>query len=349
MPVSIRDVAAQAGVSLATVSRVLNRESSARIAPQTRERVEQAAAQLGYHPSAVARALVRRQTDTLGVVLPPTAESPLRSSFFSALLDGVLEAATTANLDTMVFTSRPSWGSRAYLSKLRDGRCDGLILFHQPPDSDIITALLDAAVPSVMVGGWREDLRLPCVDVENTDSFFQITQHLIQQGHRRIAFMSAEKDLYFVKARQTGFRRAFEANGLTLDGAQIVTEMEAWRPELIIRRVEALLALPPETRPTAFCCTGDDIAQVVLSALGRRGVTVPEEVSVTGFNDDIDAGRQHPPLTTMRQPYEGIGTYAIALLRERIADPNAPARKISLPTELVIRGSTAPPPESQDR
>ena len=345
MPVSIREVAAQAGVSLATVSRVLNRESSARIAPQTRERVELAASSLGYHPSAVARALVRRQTDTLGVVLPPTDESPLRNSFFSALLDGVLEAATGANLDTMVFTSRPSWGSRSYLSKLRDGRCDGLILFHQPSDSEIIPALLDASVPSVMVGGWREDPRLPCVDVENTESFYQMTQYLLGLGHRRIALLSAGQELYFVPPRITGFRRAFESNGLIPDETLIITAVEAWKPELVIHWVDALLALSREMRPTALCCTSDDTAQLVLSALGRRGVQVPEEISVTGFNDDINALRQQPPLTTMRQPYEGIGTCAIALLRERIADPSVPARKVNLPTELVRRGSTAPPPK----
>ncbi len=344
MPVSIREVAAEAGVSLATVSRVLNSQSSARIAPLTRARVEQVASQLGYHPSAVARALVRRQTDTLGVVLPPTDESPLRHPFFSALLDGVLQAATTHRRDVMVFTAHPAWEGGASLAKLRDGRCDGLILFYQPPGSIIISALLDAAAPCVLVGDWREDPRLPCVDVENFESSRRITRYLIELGHERIALLSAPIQLYYVSPRIAGYRQALGEHGMAVSDARIVTELASWEPASIVQGVEMLMALPTNERPTALCCTGDDIAALALAALGQLGVRVPEEVSVTGFNDDSSAIRQHPPLTTMRQPYEDIGDRAIALMLAQIENASAPVQKLRLPAELVTRGSTAPPP-----
>ena len=347
MPVSIRDVAAQAGVSLATVSRVLNSKSSAQIAPKTRARVEHAATALGYHPSAIGRALARRQTDTFGIVLPSTRESPLRDSYFSALMDGVLEAATESEMDVVVFTAHASWNDRAYLAKLRDGRCDGLLLFHQPGESEIIPALLDAESPCVLVGDWREDPRLTCVDVESYESARTVVGHLLGLGHRRIALLSTGEGLYYVPPRLIGYRQALSEYGLTADEALIHTDMAPWDPDGVVHRIQSLMSLPAGERPTAFWCTTDNIAAIVQAALSRQGFRVPEDVSVAGFNDDSNAWHQHPPLTTMRQPYVDMGAQAIRLLLERIADPQAPAQKLELPTQLVIRGSTGPAREEE--
>lgn len=326
------------------MSRVLNSKSTAQIAPTTRERVERAAAELSYHPSAVARALVRQQSDTFGVLLPPTPTSPLRHPHFSALLDGVLEAATESEMDVMVFTAHPSGTDQAYLAKLTDGRCDGLLMFFQPPDSGLIPMLLERNAPCILVGDWREDPRLPCVDVENFEAMRQMTQYLLGLGHRRIALLSSEKQFYYIPPRLAGFRQAFLEHGAAAEESLIFTGALPWDAMTVAGPVNAMLALPAEKRPTAVCCTSDDIASLVTTTLHQRGVRVPEDMSVTGFNDDAFAIRQHPTLTSMRQPYEAIGASAIAMLQERLRDPSAPAKKLELPAELIVRGSTGPPP-----
>ena len=345
MPVSIRDVALRAGVSTATVSRVLN-NIAVQIAPETRARVEQAARELQYHPSAVARALVRRQTDTLGVVLPPTQESPVRNAFFSALLDGVLEAASQRRLNIMIFTAQVGPGAQRSLAPLRDGRCDGLLVFYQPPDKDILPALLDARIPCVLVCDWRDDPRLPCVDVENRQAARRMTEYLLGLGHRRIALLGSGLYGDFMTDRIRGYRQALEEFGQAADEDLIVTGLEPWDIPSVFRGVQTLMARPASARPTALMCLTDDIAALALAFLHRRGIAVPEEISVTGFNDDNNALRQHPALTTMRQPYVDLGGCAMDILLERGADDTVPARNLRLPTELVVRGSSAPPTTS---
>ena len=346
MPVSIHEVAARAQVSAATVSRVLN-NTTVQIAAATRERVEQAARELQYQPSAAARALVRRQTDTFGVVLPPTDPSPLRNPFFSALLDGVLEAATARHLNIMVFTGHvgADAGGDRNLRQMRDGRCDGLLVFYQPLDNDILPTLLDANIPCTLVSDWRDDLRLPCVDVENELAAFQLTDYLLDLGHRRIALITSDTYGRFSQLRVAGFQRALKERGLFLSEGDALVATTRWGAEHVFAAVQALMELPLPERPTALMCLTDDLAAVCMSALARLGVRVPEAVSVTGFNDDANAIRQHPALTTIRQPYVKLGECAIDLLLDRITSgADAPARKLLLPTEIVVRDSTAAPP-----
>ncbi len=349
MSSSIRAVAARAGVSPATVSRVLN-NTDVQIAPPTRERVERAARELHYHPSAAARALVRQRTDTLGVVLPPSVESPLRNPFFSALLDGVLEAAGERRLNVMVFTAQTEEGgpgSRS-LGPMRDGRCDGLLVFYQPPGNDILHALLAARIPCALVSDWRDDPRLPCVDVENEAAAFGMAEHLLGLGHRRIALLATDPLSDFARRRIAGFRRALRARGLPETEDSLVTGLAPWDAPSVFARIDALMRRPRNERPTALMCLGDDLAAVCLTGLLRAGLRVPKDVSLTGFNDDVNATRQHPALTTVRQPYLSLGGCAVDLLLERIAaGADAPARKLRLPTELIVRGSTAPPPEER--
>ena len=342
----IEEVAARAGVSPTTVSRVLN-NAAVQIAAGTRERVERAARELRYQPSAVARALVRRQTGALGVVLPPTSEPPLRNPFFSALLGGVLEAATLRHRNVMVFTSQT--GEEAQRSRslahMRDGRCDGLIVFYQPSDNDILPTLLSSHVPCVLVSDWRDDPRLPCVDVQNEAATYGAADYLLELGHRRIAFLATEWHGLFSQQRVDGYHRALRERGLPGRAGLLVTGLRSWDVPTIFSRVEELMRLPDAQRPTALMCPSDDIAAACLAALARLGRRVPEDVSVTGFNDDDNARRQHPALTTVRQPYLQLGEAALDLLLERIAGGDeAPARKLRLPTELVVRGSTGPPP-----
>ena len=347
MPISIREVAARAGVSPATVSRVLNK-TAVQIAPETRLRVEAAASELQYHPSAVARALVRRQTDTLGVLLPPVAGLPVRNAFFSALLDGVLEAATERHLNVMIFTGQTGEDTHRSMAPLCDGRCDGLLVFYQPPTGNLLPALLKAQIPCVLVSDWREDTRLPCVDVENRESAQAMTRWLIELGHTRVALLGTGPEDHFMQRRLEGYQAALVDEEIEFDESLLALRLNAADVASVIACVEAFMSKPPAERPTAMMCLSDDIAALCTMALGSCGVSVPQQVSVTGFNNDSNALRSYPALTTMGQPYPALGRCAIDLLLERIAGgPDLPARKLRLPTELVVRDSTAPPPSQK--
>ena len=341
MQVSIREVAARAGVSLGTVSKVLNESATAQIASGTRDRVRRAAMDLGYHPSAVARALVRKQMDTIGVVLPRGTASPVRHPFFASLFDGVLQAAARHSQNTTIFTGVQWQDAEHSLRLYRDGRCDGLILFFQLPESDIVSALVDAQMPLVLVDDVRDDPRVTCVDVDNVRAAQEMTEYLIGMGHRRIALFCEAPFLNYVGPRREGYLQAMRSAGIPVDPDLVLYEKYGEIEEQIVH----LLNLPSEQRPTAVFCTGDSLASVVLQTAPRCGLQVPQDLSVAGFNDDGTAERQYPPLTTMRQPYEQIGEYAVTLLQEQIQDISARGQRKFLTAELVQRGSTAPPPD----
>jgi DNA-binding LacI/PurR family transcriptional regulator len=341
VPISIRDVAASAGVSLGTVSKVLNERAGAQIAPETRERVRRAARELGYHPSAVARALVRKQMDTLGLVLPPGSTSPIRAPFFSALVDGIFQAAAERRQNITVFTGHRWRNAQESLPYYRDGRCDGLLLCFQLPESDIVTALLDARIPMVTLNDIHDDPRATTVDVDNIAGAREMTAYLLSIGHRNIGLICGLASLNFVAPRIEGYKRALSAAGVPFDPA-LVAAGESTRRS-IAEQVDTLLTLPIARRPTALFCLSDGLATDTFIALAARGVRIPQEISVAGFNDDGSASWHEPPLTTMRQPFVDLGERAIDLLIERIKDPSLPAVVEFLKTELVVRGSTAPP------
>ena len=340
MPVSIREVAAHAGVSLGTVSKVLNDSVGSQIASDTRERVRYSAKALGYHPSAVARALVRKQMDTIGVILPPGQSSPIRAPFFAAVFDGVLQAAAAHRQNVTLFTGHP-WQDAAHsLRVYRDGRCDGLIAFFQPHESDILSSLVEANMPLVLMNDVREDTRITCVDVDNVLGAFEMTQYLLDLGHRRIALLCGYPYLNYVPTRREGYLQALTAAGISPDPRWVIDDQKGTLDE----QVELLLSLPDDARPTAFFCFDDGIASHALQILARRGIRVPEEFSVAGFNDDSAADRQHPPLTTVHQPYEMLGERAVTLLLQQIENIDLRGTREFIPAKLVRRDSTAAPP-----
>ncbi|MBC8140507.1 MAG: LacI family DNA-binding transcriptional regulator [Armatimonadetes bacterium] len=342
MPVSIREVAARAGVSLGTVSKVLNDSIGAQIAAGTRDRVRVAARELGYYPSAVARALVRQRTDTLGVIFPQfNSESPIRGGFFSLVFNEILESAHVRKQDVTILSGRSWVDSPTSLPMFRDGRCDGYFVFFQHDDSDLLTAFASVNLPFVLVNDCRDDERIACVDVDNRDSGRRATQFLLQMGHQRIAHLPGNLPHAPVEGRLQGYRDALEEAGIAFDTR--FAPPGDYFFDSVTERVTNLMALPPGERPTALFCGSDGIASNALRALGRLGLRVPEDVSVLGHDDLPDAAQEHPPLTTMRQPFPAIGKAVVDELLAIIAKTATPGRKQLLPTQLVVRQSVAPP------
>lgn len=341
---TIKDIAKASRVCPATVSNVLN--NSRPVHPRTRERVLEAARNARYRPNAVARALVGKQMNTLGIVYLHRADDANLDPYFVAMLDGVLAEARRHRQNVTLCTSG-SWDDDAMLlPSLCDSRCDGIILV-VPPEGDIIGPGLESAgVPYVIIGSQTLNPATPSVDVDNEQGAAAIVQHLIDQGHQRIALLVPELDkkMSYVSERCAGYRRALAANGIAFDSSLV--KAHAFGHMANRSAVEALMAYPRARRPTALFSTFDLGAIDALYILREMGLRVPDDISVAGFDDIAAAATSAPPLTTIRQPFREIGARATAKLLMQIGRAGDAAGRDILPTQLIMRESVAPPPIS---
>lgn len=345
MAISIYEVAAEAKVSIATVSRVLNGRPAAQVAVATQKRVREAARRLDYHPSGVARGLARGRMNTIGLVLYYEQPSVTSDPYLGPCLDGILSVHKREHQNTILFT-KSSWAEALeHLPSFRNGYCDGLMLILPKTDSAIVEALAGLEVPFLLVGDSRDDPGLLCVDVDNVAGGRAAVQFLIGLGHRRIAAFCGSADFRSSGQRLEGYQQALESAGIVYDPALVRQGSYFPEPGSCEANVQALLKLPLPERPTAIFCFNDNLAIDTLQALQKHGITVPREMSVIGFDDIPAATAVRPALTTMRQPIHAIGERAAELLLARINGVVVPERKNLLAAEIVVRESTAAPPK----
>lgn len=343
---TIKDVARLSGVSTTTVSYVINNGPRG-VDPVTKERILQIMEQLQYHPSTMARGLSQKRLNCVGIVFPQPDQRLVADSYFSAILDGVVETATSRKQNIMLYTGL-EWEGRVSMPAFLDRRVDGLVLISPDVDSDIVPALADAGVPFVLISDAEVDSRVIRIGSDNTDAMQQIVDHLAQLGHRRIAFLSGEMNSPSTLPRQEGFKQALERCGLP------------FAPELLTigsysrywGHVGMLEMLRMENPPTAVFACGDGIATGVYDACAEMGVSIPNQLSVVGFDDAPYASYLSPPLTTMRQPLQEMGREAACELLAGLgaeddeadtALPEQPREPLIFQTRLIVRGSTAPP------
>lgn len=334
MRATIRDVAREADVSIATVSRVLN--DSGPVKPATRERVLAAAARLRYSPSSAARSLITRQTKTLGVLLPD-----LYGEFFSELIRGIDRVAREAGYHILVSTShnqRPE--VEAALQAMR-GRVDGLIVMAPDRDVDELAALLAKPLPTVLLNQRTVDGGpVNRINIDNEGGARALVEHLVEAGHRRIALIGGPAANLDAEARRRGYRAALEAAGLP-----VVPELEFHGDFTEAGGHEAAQALLRlEERPTAVFAANDAMAIGALHAFVEAGLTIPADISLAGFDDIPMARYLRPSLTSVRVPIQELGSRATARLLELLAgEADDEAWDVVLPTELVVRASSGAP------
>jgi LacI family transcriptional regulator len=342
--VTLKEVAAEAGVSMMTVSAALRGAADDKypVAEATRERVHAAARKLRYFPSAVAQGMRGRRINALGVVLINPEARLQGDAYVCGVLDGIISVANAEGQNTTLFTGR-RWSSAAEsLPVFCDGRTDGLIILSPSPDSDIVSALLEAGLPFVLISGQSDDPRVSSVDIDHIAPTGALVAHLLGLGHRRIAFLPGRAASRSARMRHEGYRAALETAGVPYDPALVLPGFYSIASGM--ERVERLLGLPAAARPTAICCGNDQIAIGALRALAAAGVRVPDDISVTGFDDIPEAAALAPPLTTIRQPLEAMGRRAARLLLDTIDAGSPLGVRELLPTEIVYRRSVAPPP-----
>jgi DNA-binding LacI/PurR family transcriptional regulator len=348
-PVSIRDVAAAAGVSVATVSRALGPNSdSVQMRPETRQRVLRVSEELGYRPNDLARALLRQHTSVVGLIVPD-----ISNLYYAGLVRGVEDAASAAGYRVVLCNTDRDVGKLGnYLDTLVESRVDGVIIAGGATDSAVDSRVFRPyRTKRVMVG--RHAIGGPSVQIDNVAAARQVLDHLLDLGHRRVAFLAGPFSSLTVQDRLAGYRDALAARGigvgddLMLEGD--LTEESGYRGALeLLSRAE---------RPTAIVCANDRMAVGALAASADSGLAVPAQVSVAGFDDVSVSSYLRPRLTTVAIPTYEMGTAAAALLLDQLNAPGADTTEddsaappvVMLPTTLVVRQSCAPPPRSPRR
>jgi DNA-binding LacI/PurR family transcriptional regulator len=341
---TIRQIAKAARVSPMTVSFVLNNKPG-QVSDETRDRVLRTVREMGYRPRAAIHFPREAAIHTIGIAAGVSSGSFVEGDggYYAAILRSVLFTAEERGLNTLLFHrslfhTEPHESIRTYL----DGKCDGLLLVAPRPDMPLIPALIERGIPFVCIGDQPSDEAVSFVDVDNVKEAMAAVRHLIELGHRRIGFVGGPEFVRSACQRREGFRRALEEHGVPYvpewDSGSIVWNFEQY--DWIIRLMRDKTAVCP----TAFFAWNDGAAIRTLTALGDVNRRIPEQVAVIGFDDDPLALQTNPPLTTLRQPFREIGAQAVEALVSRIKDPHAPAPRILLPTKLIVRDSTAPPP-----
>jgi LacI family transcriptional regulator len=330
---TIDDVAARAGVSIKTVSRVLNDEPGVR--PETRERVRSAMTALNYHPSLPARSLAGRRSNLLGLVY----ENPSANYVFD-VQNGAMAKCRDAKLRLFVLSCN-DLGERTVgevLAMADQTHVDGLVL--TPPLSanhDLIAALDAQHLPFVRVAPDALDHSSPKVEIDDRAAARDMTEHLIGLGHRSIAFIAGHPDHYSTQLRLEGFRSALLARSMAADEARIEHGFNTSQSGAEAAR----RLLGHADRPTAIFASNDDMAAGVILVAHELGIAVPRQLSVAGFDDTQLAQIVWPPLTTIHQPSYDMAYAATDLLARLVRGQEVPATTL-LDHKLVIRKSTAP-------
>ena len=334
---TIGDVADRAGVSIATVSRVVNNRYG--VAPDTISRVRDAIADLGYESSLVARSLRSQRTNVVGILVSEI------EPFSAELLKGAAKALHGSEFEMVVYSGGhrgvAGW-ERSYLSRLSGTLTDGTILV-TPTVVEV-----GGAQPVVAVDPHVGGTNVPTVDSQNFEGAVAATEHLIALGHRRIGFLAGRPDLESARRREAGYRAALEAAGIAFDPALV--RVGGFREELAEAPAREFLTMPD--RPTAVFAANDNSAVQMMRTAAELGFRVPDDLSVVGFDNIPDSALTDPPMTTVDQSVQDLGHAAMEILIDLIRHPERARESdpihVTLPTELVVRRSCGPPPRPPD-
>ena len=330
--VTIKDVAREAGVSVATVSRVLN--GSGPVSAQTGERIREVAGRLRYVPHGGARSLITRKTNTLGVLLPD-----LYGEFFSEVIRGMDDTAQGQGFHLLISRAHADKHGIETAMRAMRGRVDGVVAMS--PDLDAESLLnVPSMLPVVVLCSAPRGDAADCLTIDNFAGSKAMVGHLISLGHKRVAIITGAARNYDAAERMRGYRAALRQAGIAVDPSFAVrggfTESGGY--------AAALELLVVEPRPTAIFAANDSMAIGALSALRESGVRVPEEIAVAGFDDIPLARYMDPPLSTVRVPTYELGARAVELLLHGVEHKNDHARRRErVSTEIVIRRSSGAP------
>lgn len=326
---TIHDVAAAAGVSVATVSKAVNGRYG--VAAETASRVLEAVERLGYESSLVASSMRARRTGVIGVLV--AAFEP----FSAEILKGVGAALRDSRYDVMAYSGSRQGGGEGWerrsLSRLSGTLIDGVIMV----TPTVVNVAADVPIVAVDPHTGRADL--PTVESDSLGGAREATRFLVELGHRRIGFVAGRPDLKSSRLREAGYREALAAAGIDVDPSLLAQGFY----DTFTARDAAHTLLSSPGRPTAVFAANDTSAIAIMEVAQAMGLSVPNDLSVVGFDDVPEAARMTPALTTVRQPMHRIGRTAAVMLTTLMSGESLETTHTLLPTRLVTRATTAPP------
>ncbi len=332
---TLEEVALMAGVSRATVSRVVN--GSPRVSPDVRLDVQAAIERLGYTPNLAARSLVTKRSDSIAVVITQPPGQVFSDPFFARLLRGISSALTARDRQLILLMPESPADERRAGDYLIAGHVDGALLAGLHEDDALPARLSAAGVPIVLVGRPPKGSRASFVDVDNRQGAQTAVAHLLASGRRVIATITGPLDTAPGLDRALGYRDALAESGLKHDPT--MEALGAFTQEGSVAAMERLLATHPDI--DAVFAASDLMAASALSVLAASGRRVPADVAVVGFDDFAIATSTTPHLTSVRQPVEEMGHEMARLLVEAVDAPDPVPRRVILATELIRRASSA--------
>ncbi|WP_017814932.1 LacI family DNA-binding transcriptional regulator [Paenibacillus shenyangensis] len=327
MKASIFDVAKRSGLSVVTVSRVLNGADTVR--EKNRQKVLDAIKELDYRPSAAARSLARGRTGTIGLIV-----TTLHDSFFDSVAKEINDALALQGYYLAISVSS-GFGNKESHYLIQEDRVDGLILLSPLEEDRFVAELKKRNIPYVLIDNQLQENNSASISVDNFSGGYEATRHLLELGHREIAHLSGQEVFLSTRERRQGFLWAMKEAGIE----PFAMEQGVYGVEFGYETAQRWLK--SGKLPTALFAGDDHMAIGFINALMREGIQVPRDMSVIGYDDQMLASQLHPLLTTMRQPADQIGLAAVDILLRKMANQNKRMNGIKLKPELIIRQSTA--------
>lgn len=335
MAVTIKDVAKQAGVSPATVSRVI--ADNPRISSKTKEKVRQVMKSMGYYPNFQARNLVAKKSQTLGVIMENSAALAFQNPFFPEVIRGISTGAHDSQYGLYLSTGATEEEIQREVIEMTQGRrVDGIILLYSKIGDPVMEYLCESGIPFSVVGRpFKNPRGISYVDNDNINNAKQAVEYFIGLGHRHIAFVCGATDFVVSLDRMEGYKQALSENGIPFESTYVVKQEFMYGNEReAIRRLMAL-----EVPPTAIVTHDDLVAYEVIGYLEDLKISVPEDVSILGFNNHAISKHLKPPLSTIDISIYELGLHATELVIEKILDESVLPKKVVVPSRLIERGS----------
>ncbi len=329
MKITIKEVAARAGVSIATVSRVIN--NSGVVHQQTRDAIMLAAKELQYVPNVSARNLSRSKTDTIGLLLPD-----LHGEFFSEVIRGVDQTAQQSRHHLIVSSSHNKKSEIEAALHLMRGRVDGMIIMSPQIDAHTLHANIPRSMPVVLLNCFVEGNAFDSINIDNFSGAYAMVNHLIGHGHRRIAIIKGSQSNYDADQRLYGYRKAMLESGIA--GDDLIEIAGDFTEEAGYAAAKEIIALA--LRPTAIFASNDSMAIGAIGALREAGIKVPADIAVAGFDDIPISKYIRPPLSSVHVSIAELGEHAMQRLLMAIEKKNNYVKQhTALSASLVIRES----------
>ena len=332
MPMTLEDIARICSVSRSTVSRVINGEPN--VSEKTREKVMETIRKIDFQPNLAARGLAVGRTRVLGLVIPMGVTAIFADPFFPLLIQGVTSACNALDHSVMLWLAEPEYERRTIRQILYNGLVDGVIVASMLTDDTLVENLIESRLPFVLIGRHPSNDRVHYIDIDNRSASRQAVHCLMRNGCKRIATINGPANMIAGMDRLQGYLDALHERGINPNPALIApgdfTDAGGYYA------MQHLLAQHPD----GIFAASDTMAMGAMRAIQDAGLRVPEDIAVIGFDDVPQAAHANPPLTTLRQPIQRMGSLAAETLVEIISHPTDQVNRMILPVELVIRQST---------